>query len=104
MFCNWCGKSIDAQAEFCQFCGRTVRIPQTRKLVRPQQGRKIAGVAQGIANYFDLDVALVRLVWVLVAIFGGCGLLAYVVAWIIVPSEPKLPAVASSSQPQAQAS
>jgi phage shock protein C len=52
-------------------------------------------VCAGFAEYFDLDVALVRLVWLIVAIMTGVGLLTYPIAWIVMPEEPlQLPAVA----------
>ena len=55
--------------------------------------RKIAGVCAGFAEYFDLDVTLVRLVWLFVALMTGVGLLAYPIAWIVMPEEPlRLPA------------
>jgi phage shock protein C len=58
--------------------------------VRPREGRKIAGVCLGIAEYFDLDPTLIRLIW-LVLIFGaGTGLLAYIIGWIVMPEEPYL--------------
>jgi phage shock protein PspC (stress-responsive transcriptional regulator) len=57
--------------------------------MRPCEGRVIAGVCLGFAEYFDLDVTLIRLIWIIVAIFGGTGFLAYVVAWIVMPSEPE---------------
>ena len=64
-----------------------------RRLVRPRDGRVFAGVCKGFAEYFDLDISLIRVVWVVVALFGGGGVLAYVIAWIVVPNEPeKLPA------------
>src|SRR5262249_34325977 len=103
MYCNWCSKTIDSAAEYCQQCGRAVSAVKARKLERPRDGRKIAGVALALANYLDLDVTLVRLVWVLVAIFGGCGLLAYFVAWVIIPNEPTQTSVASPVQQHAQA-
>src|SRR5207245_9328652 len=71
-----------------------------KKLVGLSVVRKIAGVALGLSEFFDLDVTLVRLVWVLAAIFGGCGLLAYIVGWIVMPSEPQAFAMpAASVQP-----
>lgn len=57
-----------------------------KKLVRPKHGRKLGGVALGIANYFDIDVTVVRLVWVFLFIPGGFpGLLPYLVLWIVIP-------------------
>ena len=61
-----------------------------KRLVRPREGRKIAGVCLGVAEYFDLDPTLIRLIW-LVLIFGaGTGLLAYIIGWIVMPEEPYL--------------
>jgi len=48
----------------------------------------VAGVCLGFAEYFDLDVALVRIVWVVCSVFGLLGLIAYCAAWIVVPEEP----------------
>ena len=54
-------------------------------LYRSRTNRMIAGVAGGLAEYFEVDVALVRLLWILAFFFGGTGLLAYIIAWIIIP-------------------
>ena len=89
MYCNYCGKVIQEDANPCAYCGTRVGAVHARqRLVRPYAGKKIAGVCAAFAEYFDLDVTLIRIVWVLVAIFGGCGLLAYVIAWIVIPEEP----------------
>jgi phage shock protein C len=53
-------------------------------------GRQVAGVCLGVAEYFDLDVILVRLIWLLCAIFGGFGFIAYLVAWIVMPNDSYL--------------
>ena len=90
MYCNYCGKAIQDDANVCAYCGTRVGAVLARKrLIRPRQGRKIAGVCAGIAEYFDVDVTLVRVV-LLVSIFigAGLGLIAYVVAWIVMPDEP----------------
>ncbi len=90
MYCNYCGKVIQEDANVCAYCGKRVGAVCGRKsLVRPLSGRKIAGVALAFAEYFDLDVSLVRIVWLLVAIFGGTGIVAYVACWILIPSEPE---------------
>jgi phage shock protein C len=60
----------------------------TRRLYRSRSEKMIGGVAGGLAEYLDVDVSLVRLVWVLLALLGGGGLLAYIVLWIIMPVEP----------------
>jgi phage shock protein C len=60
----------------------------TKRLIRPQQGRVVGGVAAGLANYFNIDVTLVRIVWLLLLIPGGLpGLLPYVIFWVAMPSE-----------------
>jgi phage shock protein PspC (stress-responsive transcriptional regulator) len=56
--------------------------------MRPRANRKIAGVCAGVAEYFDLDVTLVRVVWLVTAVLTGIGLLSYPIAWIIIPEEP----------------
>ncbi|HTD21098.1 MAG TPA: PspC domain-containing protein [Terriglobales bacterium] len=72
-------------------CNKSVGTAPARKhLIRPRTGRKIAGVALAFAEYFDLDVSLIRVIWLLVAIFGGTGIVAYLVCWIVIPSEPEI--------------
>jgi phage shock protein C len=59
-----------------------------KNLYRSISNRRIAGVAGGIAEYFNVDPTLVRLLW-LVAIFsGGVGVPAYIIAWIVIPEAP----------------
>ena len=48
----------------------------------------IAGVCGGIAEYFDIDSTLVRLLTVLVVLVGGAGVIAYIIAWIVIPKNP----------------
>lgn len=45
----------------------------------------IAGVCAGVANYFDVDPTLVRILWVLFVLLGGSGILVYVIMWILMP-------------------
>lgn len=60
----------------------------TEKLYRSEREKMIGGVCGGLADYFSIDVTLVRLI-VLVATFaGGVGFLAYFIAWIIIPVNP----------------
>ena len=56
-----------------------------KKLCKSSVNRKIAGVCGGIGEYLNVDPTLVRLIWVLFAFCGGCGLLAYIVEAIIMP-------------------
>jgi phage shock protein C len=91
MYCNYCGKVIQDDAAVCAYCGVRVGASVARKrLVRPRQGRKIAGVCLGVAEYFDVDVTVVRLVWLIASCVTGIGLLSYPIAWIVMPEEPLL--------------
>jgi phage shock protein C len=59
-----------------------------RRLYRCRDNRVIAGVAAGVAEYFEVDPSLVRLFWFLSIFVGGVGVLLYIAMWIIVPLEP----------------
>ena len=63
-------------------------MDQTRKLYRSKTDRKLAGVCGGLAQYFGVDATLIRVLFVLLAVLGGSGLLLYVAMWIIIPKEP----------------
>lgn len=72
----------------------------TRRVVRPLGDRKVAGVCAGLGRYFNLDVTAVRLIWVVLSIYPGAiilGVIAYAIAWFIIPSEPH-PTMATVSQ------
>jgi phage shock protein C len=56
-----------------------------KKLYRDEYRKKIAGVCAGLADYFNIDVAIVRLVFVLALIFHGGGGLIYIILWIVLP-------------------
>ena len=61
-----------------------------KKLYRVEQGKKLCGVCGGIAEYFDLDPTVVRVLWALSVCMGGTGVLAYLVCAFIIPSESDL--------------
>jgi phage shock protein PspC (stress-responsive transcriptional regulator) len=61
--------------------------PQRRQLVRPREGRMVAGVAAGLADRFGMDRGIMRLLFVLSLILPGPQILIYIVLWIIVPEE-----------------
>lgn len=58
-----------------------------KKLYRSRNNKMIAGVCAGLAAYFDIDPTIIRLAFVLLALFQGFGVLAYLILWIIVPLE-----------------
>ncbi len=58
-----------------------------KRLYRSRKSRMIAGVCGGIGEYFDIDPTIVRLAWVVFTLVWGAGLLAYIIAWIIVPEK-----------------
>lgn len=65
-----------------------------KRVARPHWDRKVAGVCAGLARYFDLDVTVVRLLWVVLSIYPGAiilGVIAYAIAWFIIPSDPVVP-------------
>lgn len=61
-----------------------------KRLYRSETDRVIGGVSAGLAEYFQLDPALVRLVFLLLFVFGGSGLLLYLALWIVVPTESNI--------------
>lgn len=58
-----------------------------KKLVRKRKGRVLGGVCAGLADYFNVDVVLIRLIFVAFTLTWASGLLLYILAWIIIPME-----------------
>ncbi len=61
----------------------------TRKLYRSRSDRKLAGVCGGLAEFFSLDPTLIRVLFVVLALAGGSGIVIYLAMWIMVPSQPQ---------------
>jgi phage shock protein PspC (stress-responsive transcriptional regulator) len=59
-----------------------------KKLYRSRKNRVIAGICGGLAEYFDIDLIIVRLITLILVLSFGAGLIAYIIAWIVVPEEP----------------
>ncbi len=59
-----------------------------KRLYRSKTEKMLGGVCGGIAEYFNVDPVLVRLLWVLFTLAWGAGLILYMIAWIIVPQNP----------------
>jgi phage shock protein C len=95
MVCASCQKVIADGSRFCCVCGakqpegaaaQTVPpIVQRKKLVRSINNRKIAGVCAGIADYFDIDPTIIRVVWLLATLIPGPNIIAYLILWIVLP-------------------
>jgi phage shock protein C len=64
-------------------------MKQVKRLYRSRNDKMIAGVCGGIAEYFDIDPVIVRLVTVLLLFANGIGLIMYIIAWIFVPENPE---------------
>ncbi len=103
MYCTRCGTQNSDGTRFCTACGASTEpgagayagggssystAAPGRRLRRVIAEKKIAGVCAGFAEYFDMDVTLVRLIWVgLFLLPPFPGLIVYIVAWIILPRE-----------------
>ena len=108
MYCRHCGNSLEEHFRFCSRCGTATdchsrSAASGQKLTRIREGKQIAGVCAGIARHLDLDVTLVRLVWILMVIFPpvlGTGVLAYLICWAVIPMEEP-PLVQQECSPEA---
>jgi phage shock protein C len=94
MYCTQCGTQLAETARFCTACGKptapgidvTPVAAAPKKLRRIREGKKIAGVCAGFAEYFDTDVTVMRLIWVALALLPpNIGLIGYIVAWVVLP-------------------
>jgi phage shock protein C len=98
MLCPNCQKEIVDGSKFCYNCGAPLASgtdapaattpPPTKRLMRSSRDKKLGGVCAGVADYFDLDPTIVRVVWLLAVLFGGTGLLIYLILWIVLPLAP----------------
>lgn len=62
----------------------------SKKLYRSETDKMIGGVCGGLAEYFNIDSSIVRLIFVFVLLYGGSGLLAYLILWVVLPSSSSL--------------
>lgn len=60
---------------------------QNKKLYRSSTNYKLAGVCGGIGEYFNIDPTLIRLAWIVFSVAGGAGLLAYIIAALVMPKQ-----------------
>ena len=94
VYCRKCGKTMAEDARFCSACGTATGTgpavpPQFRPLLRPRAGRMIAGICQGLANRYDWDINLVRVITVILGVVVfPLPEIAYVIGWILITEEP----------------
>ena len=97
MNCSNCKRDITEYSNFCYYCGTRQRVPAAgaplvqKRLMRSVVDRKIAGVCGGVAEYFDVDSTIVRLLWVLACLVPFPvipAILGYFIAWIVMPEAP----------------
>ncbi len=111
MNCNSCGYINPKGSDFCSSCGtKLVPVYETQapnsqiatphyeeapqqyepreKLYRSRNDRWVGGVAGGVGYRYGVDPNIVRLVWFLLIFAWGSGLIAYIVAWVIIPEDP----------------
>jgi phage shock protein C len=62
-----------------------------KKLQRDTQDKRLAGVCSGLAEYFDVDVTLIRVAFVVAVLAGFSGILAYLILWVAVPAKRSMP-------------
>jgi phage shock protein C len=107
MYCTKCGVELTHEDCFCSRCGTATGVGRveapSRPLLLDKTNKKVAGVCAGFARYYDVDVTLVRVVWLALAICTGVGFIAYLAAWMIIPSDYGLVRQAQTAQyPQPQ--
>lgn len=88
MNCPMCHREIADYSNFCYFCGAHLAPGgRSKRLMRSVLDKKIAGVCGGCSEYFGVDPTILRIVWVFVTLATGIfpGVLAYVVAWVLMP-------------------
>lgn len=98
MFCTQCGRELLEEDHFCPRCGKPVGVPPgeapagavppkpRRRLCRSMRLKKIGGVCAGFAEYLEIDVTVMRIIFLALAILPpGIGLIGYVIGWIAMP-------------------
>ncbi|HKF39524.1 MAG TPA: PspC domain-containing protein [Candidatus Acidoferrum sp.] len=109
MICPNCQKEIADGSKFCYNCGAklstdtapaspapTYAAPAAKRLMRSSRDKKLGGVCAGLADYFDLDPTIVRVIWLLAVLLAGTGFFLYVILWIVLPLAPASTAVTTT--------
>lgn len=102
MLCPKCQKDAPEGSRFCSNCGAQLAAQAApgsgyaapvKKLMRSSRDKKLGGVCAGLAEYFDIDPTIVRVVWLLAFLCAGAGFLVYIVLWIVLPLAPATEAI-----------
>src|SRR4030095_2046004 len=106
MVCNSCQRNIADGSRFCYNCGARQVVTDApnvaavtggpKRLMRSSTDKKLGGVCAGLADYLDMDVTLIRVLWVLVVLCGGAGILLFLILFVLAPP---FPPPASSARP-----
>jgi phage shock protein PspC (stress-responsive transcriptional regulator) len=109
MFCSSCQTDIAPCSKFCCNCGAKQlgtpdaaapgSAPAPKRIFRSRTDKIIAGVCAGLADCFDLDPTLVRVLWLLAFFYAGFGLLTYIAMWIVTPVAPPTLLIIVSNTP-----
>ncbi len=95
--CSRCGRAVCAedsviidQKLYCKECAETIKSNdfKQKRIYRSKKDRILCGVCGGIAKYLGIDPTIVRLLWVIITFGYGIGIVAYIVACIVMPIEP----------------
>ena len=97
-YCYSCGAPLAGQAAAP---GAAAAGP-AKRLMRSSTNKKVGGVCAGLADYFDLDPTLVRIVWLLAIFFAGTGFLIYIILWSALPLAPASGAITATPGTPAQ--
>src|SRR5579859_1350624 len=109
MLCPKCQKEVAEGSKFCYNCGAQLTsqaapiaggyAAPVKRLMRSSRDKKLGGVCAGVADYFDLDPTLVRIVWLLAVLCAGTGGFLYLILWIALPLAPAAQALAVPGSP-----
>lgn len=76
-------------------------MEKNKRLYRSSKSKVFGGVAGGIAEYFDIDPIIIRILFLVIALAGGGGAIVYLIMWIAIPLEPFTPFTMNNSAPYA---